>query len=331
VAARTHRGRSLGPGAERRSRRARIWVLLVPVLLSLTVGGPSIAGGGSYWQQTIGDDAPTDPNSAAIMSYIRAHSTTSYVALSGTTESGMWGTPIYQSGDGDPQYSVRNRCQTHRPPEFAAVRIPRDARPDPTSDASMVVIDAERGKAYALWHADYDRDIGTWKSCGGTVYYLASNKLAGSLKQSDEPRNYGHRGIPPDIFAVTWAEIQSGRIDHVLRMAVDETKCRHVFPMAGDECGTTDADAPPEGAIIRIKGWVNLGALGLSAPALVIARALQDYGAVISDQSGGPVELKVENTVAEGRGWKWQGVLSGAALSTVPLSWYEIVQLGYGR
>jgi hypothetical protein len=299
------------------------------MLLTTALVEPSF-GGDSYWRQTIAEDAPTDANSVAIMSYIRAHSTTGYLALSGTSESGLWGTPIYRSDGDDPAYNVRNTCQTHRPPEFASVRIPRGARPDPTSDASMVVIDGGRGMAYALWHANYDRDTNTWKSCGGTVYYLASNKLAGSLKQSDEPRNYGHRGVPPDIFAVTWAEIQSGKIDHVLRIGVDETRCRHVFPMAGDECGTWDADAPPEGAMIRIKAWVNLWNAGLSKPALVIAKALQDYGAVISDQTSGPTELKVENTVAEGRGWLWKGVLSSASLSKIPLSWYEIIKLGYG-
>jgi hypothetical protein len=320
--------RSNGREAARR-RRMRILILLAPILLATTLVEPSY-GETSFWQRTIAKDAPTDANSAAIMSYIKSHSTGGYVALSGTTESGMWGTPIYRSAVGDPEYSVRNTCRTHRPPEFASVRIPTGAQPDPTSDASMVVIDSGRGKAYALWHAAYDRESKTWSSCGGTVYYLASNRLAGTLKQSDEPRNYGHRGVPPDIFAVTWSEIQSGHIDHILRIAVDQTRCRHVFPMAGDECGTSNADAPPEGSIIRIKAWVNLWNAGLSKPALVIARALQRYGAVISDQTSGPTELKVENTVAEGRGWLWKGVLTSTSLSKIPLSWYEIVKLGYG-
>jgi hypothetical protein len=42
------------------------------------------------------------------------------------------------------------------------------------------------------------------------------------------------------------------------------------------------------------------------------------------------VEIKVENTVAEGRGWLWKGVLSSAALSKIPLSSFEVVKLGYG-
>jgi hypothetical protein len=159
---------------------------------------------------------------------------------------------------------------------------------------------------------------------------MASNGIVGSLKQSNEKRNYGHRGVPPSTYAVTYREIMNGSIDHLLRIAVDTTKCAHVFPMSGDECGTYAATAPPEGTIIRINQSVDLESLGLSAPALVVARALQTYGAVIGDQSGASVELKLENVVAEGRGWLWNGVLSPTSLSKIPLSSYEVVKLGYG-
>ena len=43
---------------------------------------------------------------------------------------------------------------------------------------------------------------------------------------------------------------------------------------------------------------MDLSKLGLSPAALTVARALQAYGAVIGDQSGASVELKVENVVA---------------------------------
>jgi hypothetical protein len=128
---------------------------------------------------------------------------------------------------------------------------------------------------------------------------------------------------------VLYGEIQAGSIDHVLKIAVDTTGCAHVFPMVGDECGSTAADAPPEGTRIRIRPSVDLTALGLSPAALVIARALQRYGAVIGDQSGGPASLKLENTIAEGDGFAWNHVLTARSLRAVPLSMFEVVQLGY--
>jgi hypothetical protein len=210
------------------------------------------------------------------------------------------------------------------------VRIPAGAAPDDTTDASMVVYDVGMGKVYAFWQTSYDASAKQWSSCGGTVFYLSSNGIVGSLDQTDQPANYGHRGVPPAAFVVRYDEVSSGVIDHVLKIAVNTTKCSHAFPMSGDECGTSSANAPPEGARIRIKQSVDLNALGLSSSALVVARALQTYGAVIGDQSGGPVELKLENVVAQNRGWLWSGVLSSTSLSGIPLDDFEVIQLGWG-
>ena len=56
---------------------------------------------------------------------------------------------------------------------------------------------------------------------------------------------------------------------------------------------------------IRIKPDVDLASLGLSGQALVIARGLQDYGMVVADNTGGGIELKLEDTIRSGRGSLW--------------------------
>jgi len=125
------------------------------------------------------------------------------------------------------------------------------------------------------------------------------------------------------------AEIESRSIAHVLKIAVPATRCQHVFPMVRDECGTTARYAPPEGTRIRIKPSIDLSRLPLSPAARVVARALQRYGAVIGDQSGRGVVLKVENTVMEGKGWLWQGILDARSLSPIPLTAYQVIRHGY--
>jgi hypothetical protein len=137
--------------------------------------------------------------------------------------------------------------------------------------------------------------------------------------------------VPGAEFAVRYDEIQAGEIDHVLKIAVNTTKCEHYFPMVRDECGTTDQYAPPEGTRIRLKLSIDLSKYGLSPAALTIATALQKYGAVIGDQSSGPVNLKVENTVAEGKGQLWSGQLSKEDLSAFTLDDFEVIELGYGQ
>jgi hypothetical protein len=280
----------------------------------------------SFWNRPVPRSAPVRRTSDEMIAYLLEDNTTDYVSLNGTDRSGAWGMPIYWSDPRDPAYSIHNTCSTRRPSEFHSVRIPRGARPDPTSDAAMTVYDRDRGRVYGLWHARYDRERNRWSSCGGTVYYLDSNGLHGKLERSNEPRNTGHRGVPPPTWAVRYGEIRAGAIRHVLKISVNTTRCEHVFPMVGDECGTWAQYAPPEGTHIRIKPWVHLRRLDLSRAGLVIARALKRYGAIIGDQSGGSVSLKVSNSVAKRGKSIWKGVLNSRSLADVPLRLFEVLR-----
>jgi hypothetical protein len=159
------------------------------------------------------------------------------------------------------------------------------------------------------------------------VYHLASNGLDQRAAGADDPRNWGHRGVPPPTYAVRWDEIQEGSIDHALKIAIQHT-CQHVWPMVGDE-GCDSGGIVPEGTRIRIKPGIDLTAYDLDPAALTIARALQRYGAYIGDQSGGPVALKIENTIAEGKGYLWNGVLEPRSLEAIPLSAFEVVERGW--
>jgi hypothetical protein len=253
-----------------------------------------------------------------------------FIKLAGTGERGEWGMPIYFASSGDPVYEVQ-QDKYPLPEALTAIHIPRGAAADPTSDGELTIYDLQAGVVCGLWHAQYEEPTDKWSADGGDCYYLASNGLNGDLRQADDHRNSGHRGVPSAIAAVRFDEVQVGVIDHVLKLAVDNAHWRHVFPMIGSD-GDSDARfAPPEGARIRLRPGVRLKGLGLVPAALTVARALKRYGAVIGDQSGGGVTLKVENTVAEGRGWLWRDLLNAKSLSKIPLSRYVIVQLGYGR
>jgi hypothetical protein len=131
--------------------------------------------------------------------------------------------------------------------------------------------------------------------------------------------------------AVAWNEVQAGAINHVLKVASGpELANRHVFPMVGSDGDYqgNDPAVPPEGLRFRIKPSVDLESLKLSPQALVIARALQRYGFYLGD-SGGSTALKLENTVAEGRGQLWN--LSADALCALPFkpAYWDVLSEGY--
>jgi hypothetical protein len=284
----------------------------------------------SYWNTPLPVNAPIDAHSSEMIAWLKGDNAANYVRLAGAGSTGEWGRPIYWAQSTDPTYRVA-ATGFSLPPEFGTLHIPSGARPDPSSDSELTVYDLDRGYVVSLWRAAYNATRSTWSAGGGEVHYLASNGLDGSLRESDDRRNRGHRGVPAAVTGVRWDEYRAGVIPHVLELFVNTTRCQHVFPMVGDECGTTATYAPPEGTRVRIRASVDLSRLNLSPAARIIATALQTYGAVIGDQSGASVECKIENTVAEGRGQLWSGVLTTTSLSAIPLDDFEVISLGYGQ
>ena len=308
-------------------------VAVIASLTSASPAGGAVAGfrafsSNSYWNTRLPEGAPVDQRSDAIIDFLKTDSSHPYVRLVGTESDGGWGEPIFWAKPTDPVYNVVATRYT-LPPEFDSIRIPAAARVPATSDAQMTIYDLDKGAVYKLQKASYNSGTDRWSAGGGSYYYLGSNGLHGSLSESNNRRNFGHRGNPPALHAVRWDEIQRGAINHMLKIAVNTAHQDHVWPMVGSDGDATTAAAPPQGARIRIKPGVELSKLGLSPAARVIARALQDYGAVIGDSSGGPAALKVENTVLEGRGWLWKGVLNAGSLQAIPFRMFEVVRHGY--
>jgi hypothetical protein len=333
-----------GEGSGGLSRRALLGGALAAASLRVVGGGAedlsaALAAAGmpyrafrhSYWNREIPVQAPRARDSAAMIDFVRRSSSRPHVRLAGTSESGRFGLPIHWAGSADPAYAV---VGSSLPPEFSHLRIPLGANADESTDGAMCVFDRGRGWVAWLFRASFQG--GLWSAEGGAIHRLRSNGLDGDWRGcvGHDGRNRGHRGMPGAVAAIRYDEIQSGVIPHALRIAIPEASREHVFPMVGSDGGSTADSAPPEGARLRIKPSVNLGALHrngrLSYAGLIVARCLQRYGAVVGDEAGDAM-IKVEHTVAEGRGWLWRGKLGLDSLHAIPFRDYEIVGLGWGR
>src|SRR5207249_1274073 len=151
-----------------------------------------------------------------------------------------------------------------------------------------------------LWRACPPSHCGSWIAHGMSFTAIGSDELDRcwaqqfpTLVRPSDLQNSGHRGFPGLYEAVLYGEVAADRsISHVLKIAIPDTASSHVYPFVGDE---GRGGSIPEGTLLRLKPSVDLS--GLTPAALVIARALKTYGAVVGDTSGGPVELKVENLV----------------------------------
>jgi hypothetical protein len=268
----------------------------------------------SYWNTRLGK-APRSPHSAAwIRDSLNSAHTQNYLKL----VLGDWGMPVVRSHPSDPLNTVSANGRSIR------VHIPARARPMAADDAAIVIIDRSTDQVVGLQGARYAN--GHWTATGMSRYHYQSNGIAGGLP-GGRKANFGHRGVPASVQAVTKREVLRGKIRHRLEVYWWETADRTpegssaYFPMTGSESGKTGV--VPEGAVIRLKPSVDLDALKLSPAARVIARALQKYGAVVGDNSGTGNNLKLQANV------DWSGILNKDSLRRIPWSDFVFVKGGY--
>jgi len=92
-------------------------------------------------------------------------------------------------------------------------------------------------------------------------------------------------GLPMLPGAVTWEEVDSGSVDHVIMFSSPVTSpTDSVWPARQTDGTSTAPSAPPMGSWFRLRADADLGELGPQS--LVIAEALRTHGMVLSDTGG---------------------------------------------
>jgi hypothetical protein len=184
-----------------------------------------------------------------------------------------WSVPVFRATDADPVRDVRT------PAGIARFRIPDDAAPAGPRDGDrhLAVIDPTGRWVDECWLA---RHAGSRWSCR----YHVRNSLRGPGILAGGTRAYGGSALGGLIR--TW-ELDVGVLRHALAFALPRRYLRHgpVWPAASEDEGADYGGHVPMGTLVAIPPHVDLGALGLSPTGLVIARALQVYGAYLVDAS----------------------------------------------
>lgn len=81
---------------------------------------------------------------------------------------------------------------------------------------------------------------------------------------------------------VSYDDVAAGEVDHAIGMSFPEIRAREIrWPATGTDGRSTNPAAPQMGSWLRLKPTADLSRLGPQAR--VIARALQDHGAIIGD------------------------------------------------
>jgi hypothetical protein len=192
-----------------------------------------------------------------------------------------WTVPVWFAGPRTPRYDVKLTSAWFSGIDtLADVPIPTEAKPDPEADGHMTVVDEKSGCVYDLYRGRRSGD--SWTARWANALPISSTGVyADGLGTRASGFSAGAGLIWP-------AELERGHIDHALVFAYPVTRRNsYVSPATHPDGESTDLAALPMGARVRLDPTLDLSSLGLSRSERVIARALQEYGMVLADTSGG--------------------------------------------
>jgi hypothetical protein len=275
---------------------------------------------GSVWHPAgpISANAPVDPSSNKYLSYWLSHLSSPKFVI------GPWSVAVVVIKGGEPTYTVNVVPAGHAASNinrFGPVPIPAGTKPDPSGDGHLAILDYTRGMEWDFWQARYDSASNTWTTTCGAALYVTER----AVPANNCGANTG--GLPADAGLVTPEEIAAGQIDHPLVFAANNlgTPSGNVYrcPATASWGSSSDPNALVAGMWLQLDPAVDVNSLALAPWEKTIARALQQYGAYVRDQTGGgDADFYAENTLNRSSTPSWSSLgLNGNTAFSASFPW----------
>ena len=188
--------------------------------------------------------------------------------------------PIYKAPAGAPTASIA-LTNTN-----TSITIPYQAnyQPSPDTDSHLAVIDTTNGCEYEF----QSFNPGSMSALAEATYHVDTGS-GGHVSDS------GHAGGELSYLGglITPEDVNAGVINHALRFAIPVNAWTFTYP--GTRSDGATFDGVPEGTRIQLDPNLNLNSLNLTPFQLMVAKALQTYGAYDAD-SGNAFALYAEST-----------------------------------
>lgn len=235
-----------------------------------SVGGCRVFPTDSQWNVPVAN-APLHPRSAQIIASIQGHGGQSLHPDFGADPT--YGIPYVVVPQGQPLVPVGYDAYGDEsdPGPFP---VPLDAPVEVGNDHHVLVVRQGTCDLFELFGAR--RSGNGWVAASGARFDLRSNALRPLGWTSADAA-----GLPILPGLVRYDEVAAGHIDHAIRVTFSRTQRGFVLPATHFASSVTDPDAPPMGMRLRLAPSFPLS--GFSGQALVVARALQQYGLIVAD------------------------------------------------
>jgi hypothetical protein len=278
----------------------------------------------SVWNTPIPANPAIDPNSANMItgSIVLGASHSAY------NNGDDWGMALAQAHTGDHVYTVSCSVMTNGSSGTVNWPIPAGTVPTTQADHHLTVIGIDGTQSLDMWNAAYNSSNDTWSAGGCSVLPLLSG--------SGECGNPGDYCVGPYAMGnagmagvVRPGEIQQGHIDHALAMVPTYVRTGKVIcPGNHWDGSTTDTSSIPEGARVQMDPTFNVDAQSWPAWEKTIAKALQKYGAFITDQGGTNVTIYGQTDQNAGNlSWSSIGVPKDASLTALPWGSMRVLKM----
>lgn len=282
---------------------------------------------GSIWTQDI-TNAPVDPRSDEIIDWlasnggwgrgkmqidftIRVLEATGQTSYAPFRPSSRW---MRADSDLVPQVPL---------PDRGGMEASKDYKcPVEEQDCHYIAVDRTHGKLYEAWRATYTgRNI-----TADTLAVWDLNRAYPPSGRGDQCTSADAAGYPIAPLLFSADELAYGSINHAVRFILPNARIRagvfvHPATHAGSPSGPDSA--PPYGAHLRLKREFELSRL--SAPAQVVARAMQTYGMYLAD--GGNIALTAQSD--QDTATKYEDLDFGPHdLAALKVTDFEVLELG---
>tara|TARA_R110001592_G_scaffold9560_13_gene50632 strand:- start:314 stop:1342 length:1029 start_codon:yes stop_codon:yes gene_type:complete len=274
----------------------------------------------SPWNTKIADDPVIDPASDALIADFASKGAL-YINIA------EWSVPVYYIDMSEtPKHDVIDLYpgvfgRGFEPPR--AIPIPDDATPaQPVKGVGYIaIVDKVRNLEWDMRQA-FKREDGRWLTGFGVVTNLRGSGVAKPWHEAEDPKYAASAmasGFPLTAGLIRVGEIKAGRIPHALMFAYPGARTDAFIPPASTAIASgryieRRDTGMPVGARIQLDPAFDVGGSTLSPEGKVIARALQEYGAYLSEDAGGNV-LFAESGPEQLKAW--DGVLASDALQAV--------------
>ena len=198
--------------------------------------------------------------------------------------------PIYTVSAHQPTVRVR---LDHAPDPalrsaWSYVPLPPGARPATGTDAALVVWQPATDRMWEFWRlaATHGRWHAAW---GGAMRWASSNNgVFGARAWPGAKPWWGSTASSLALAGglITLEDLQRHEINHALAISVPHVRAGvYTLPARRTDGNSSNGQALPEGAHMRLDPTLDLTALNLPPLTLMIAQAAQRYGIIVRDSS----------------------------------------------